>query len=726
MPPSVILKKAKSLVLKKINTGKSRKSAYMAKTYYDYKSIGDMLGNLSNSGQYFAPPDIAILKKYQNEIFALANNFIAHRFNLLGSGWVAVSPDCQCPGFEGYNYSGNAGEYEGREINHYNTVISDEIAGLIKGDYKPIDWQLDFRSGYRWDEETWHKDIEYGSVTGADIKIPWELGRMQHLVILAYAFMLAGTDKRVFAAEFENQVLDFIAHNPPEFGVQWMTSMDVAIRAVNWLVCWDFFIGAGHKFPESFKKVFWESIYMHGKFIANHLEWSDGMRANHYLANITGLLAIAAYLPPDDEINIWLGFAMQEFEKESMYQFYPDGGNFEASAAYHLLSSEFVLFSFLITLKLGGDKSESLKSYISALWKQTPKLELPAKRKYRITQNNSIVFANSLIDRIISVFNFGAAFIKENGTIDQIGDNDGGRLLKLSTADFESSVNKRWYLSLAAGLKEGNIPESAEESFISQFLENYRLRYDSPFTVSQTDTDSLTGVSMTAFKDSGIYIYTTRYYRAVLRCGKIGQNGKGGHSHNDQLSLLLSVKGNDFFIDPGTYNYTAMPALRNKFRSTEYHNTLVLPGHEQNGIPTGSKDGLFWLMGEGSKANVLKATEQGFIGEHFGFRASHRRTVNFELNSIAGFDYCNIGIEKKVHFYLAPEVEIDDNERKSVFQRITLKNGSSIIELSTSTDIFEIKQFQYSPEYGVKRDASVIALDMKGISSSWNIEIISV
>jgi len=61
--------------------------------------------------------------------------------------------------------------------------------------------------GYRWSERLWNKDVKYGSAAGADIKIPWELGRMQHLTVLAYAAILS--DSKNQAAKKDNPYFIF-------------------------------------------------------------------------------------------------------------------------------------------------------------------------------------------------------------------------------------------------------------------------------------------------------------------------------------------------------------------------------------------------------------------------------------------------------------------------------------------------------------------------------------
>ncbi|MEZ7879117.1 MAG: hypothetical protein QMC11_02655, partial [Rhodospirillales bacterium] len=73
--------------------------------------------------------------------------------------------------------------------------------------------------------------IAYGHEPGVDIKIPWELARLQHLPQLALAY----SDQRSqnLVDEFQNQTLDFMSANPPRYGVNWVCTMDVAIRAAN-------------------------------------------------------------------------------------------------------------------------------------------------------------------------------------------------------------------------------------------------------------------------------------------------------------------------------------------------------------------------------------------------------------------------------------------------------------------------------------------------------------
>src|SRR5262249_17115177 len=90
-----------------------------------------------------------------------------------------------------------------------------------------------------------------------------------------------------------------------------------------------------------------------------------------------------------------------------------------------------------------------------------------------------------------------------------------------------------------------------------------------------------TPASFQALPDFGIFVYQFEHYQLTLRCGPVGQDGNGGHAHNDQLSFELAVEDKILVVDPGTYLYTPSCRRRNQFRSTSVHNTLVVPGREQ-------------------------------------------------------------------------------------------------------------------------------------------------
>ncbi len=70
----------------------------------------------------------------------------------------------------------------------------------------------------------------------------------------------------------------------------------------------------------------------------------------------------------------------------------------------------------------------------------------------------------------------------------------------------------------------------------------------------------------------------------IFPFGSVGQEGMGGHAHNDGLSLLVWGAGGHILVDPGNFLYTSNLESRQQYRSTSSHNTLILRSMEQNPI----------------------------------------------------------------------------------------------------------------------------------------------
>ena len=95
----------------------------------------------------------------------------------------------------------------------------------------------------------------------------------------------------------------------------------------------------------------------------------------------------------------------------------------------------------------------------------------------------------------------------------------------------------------------------------------------------------------------------------------------GGHAHADALSIVLTVAGEPLFVDPGTGTYTMDPATRDRFRSSQMHNTLVLEGRD-HAIPRGA---FHWHARTDARMLIARTgTDLDFaVGTHDGY-APHR------------------------------------------------------------------------------------------------------
>jgi hypothetical protein len=152
-------------------------------------------------------------------------------------------------------------------------------------------------------------------------------------------------------------------------------------------------------------------------------------------------------------------------------------------------------------------------------------------------------------------------------------------------------------------------------------------------------------VKLYAYLDFGLYLLRSQRFYLAIRCGPIGQNGNGGHAHNDQLSIELNVDGVDWITDPGTYLYTPLPARRNEYRSVKAH---FAP--QGDGEPGSFKKQLFNL-GDEAKGTCLYFGENEFIGKHRGYGYDVYRSIRLTPHRLNIVDYAD---EDHIHQITAP------------------------------------------------------------------------
>lgn len=455
----------------------------------------------------------------------------------------------------------------------------------------PIDWQRDFKSGYRWPSQ-FYMDLEITRLDDdSDAKVPWELSRGHQLLTLARAARLSGDER--YVGELESQLGAWIDGNPAGEGINWVNAMETALRAVNWVWAVGTVEGLRPLDPE-LRDAFTRSLQVHGRHIAENLEGTPLLRSNHYLSDILGLLVLGAALDGDPEADHWLAQAHRAFEREITRQVLDDGVGFEASTAYHGLALEIFLLARLVAERAGRRFSSRYDARLRAM--------LAASRALR----------------------------HPDGRIPLFGDNDSGRVLP---AGFSRRPTHDHLLWLAAAGFTGRAPLAGPpdpEVAWTLGLERWRRAAGLPAEPSPPDCLEL--------PHGGLYVLSGAGTRVVVRCGGVGQNGHGGHAHNDTLSYELAQTG-PLVVDPGTYAYTFDLEARNEMRATRGHNAVVVDGEEINPfVPTE----IFRLRQVASPTVERWAPEarhSTLVASHDGYRrlagdVVHRRA--FELDRASG------------------------------------------------------------------------------------------
>jgi len=628
MPPQVAARKAARVLGRAL---KNRFMSRMLRRQCTYPGLHQVEGGLTRR---LSALDPTMLAPHAGILRELARRTRLHGFDLLGSGWGRVNRGDTYKGFGQWKYPSGAKlpadwhQAVVRDAWPGNHVRMSMLLSMIEDEsYRPIDWHVDFKSGYRWPLKVWGASTAYGHKPGVDVKVPWELARLQHLSWLALAY--AAEPDEALAREFRHQILDFLAANPPGWGVNWACAMDVAIRAANMVMAWDLFRAHGAAFDEDFEEELAASLLAHGRHVVHYLEWNPNHRGNHYLANLAGLAFIAAALPSSTETDLMLVFAIQQLDAEIQRQFGPDGANFEASTAYHRLSAEMALYAVALVLGLPDERRETLARADITAWKLKPAIERPLAWP---------PFSDATLERLARAARFAADVTKPSGDMVQVGDNDSGRFFKLSP---HGDLDVSHLPAAAQGLFELGAAPTLETAIIAQLAGGRRFspatepartligdapageaRRVSRIVIAPEDGAALNGLDALAYPDFGLFIWKGARAFVSVRCGPIGGNGLGAHAHNDQLAVEIEIDGQPFARDPGTFVYTPDLAARNSYRSALAH---FVPRHGE-AEPARLDLGPFALE-DRAEARALRFAEGEFVGCHQGFGETVWRRV---------------------------------------------------------------------------------------------------
>jgi hypothetical protein len=508
---------------------------------------------------------------------------LAHRMDLLGSGWRTVDPPPAGPG-----------------ISPPNRPRSAALRALLPAGYQPLDWHRDLRSGYRWDPRVPFDRVRFGAVAGADVKGPWELARLQHLPWLALARLLAEAGRwpraeaEACAVECRAQILDLLASAPPRFGVLWACPMDVAIRAANIALTVDLLRLAGAPLDAPALSAVATALREHGRHVIAHLEWHDGPRTNHYLADLAGLAFCGAALD-DAEGAAWMAVAAHQLGVEIPAQFLPDGGCFEGSTLYHRLSADLVLFP--LALLLGRRRR----------WEAADRDGLCRRLRGRPPLTGAPL-PTAALERVPAVVAFAAAIQRPDGRAPQVGDNDSGRLFKphptlaetpdgpredlldlrptvaagralLGRADGGEWVDALLVRALAGGAVVSATPVAApaEDPERPEVLAALDARLTAlPAARRRRTVLPLPGLDprrlvAEAFPHFGLYVLRGPATFIALRCVALDDGHEWGHTHDDNLHLEVWHDGREVVTDPGSCVYTADPPTRDRYRAAAAH-----------------------------------------------------------------------------------------------------------------------------------------------------------
>jgi hypothetical protein len=459
------------------------------------------------------------------------------------------------------------------------------------------DWQLDPVHGGRF--AAWAPSSDLPRPPGLDLKMTWGIGRGDHWVALACGAVLDARRGDELSDALAVSVKDFVAANPVGLGAHWTCAMEVALRAWNLVLALWVLSMRRRPLDAELAAEAAGLLVASGRFILAHLDDDTTVPNNHLACDWLGLLACAEGLPEWPEAVRWRALALDGLRRAVEEQVHEDGTTFEGSVPYHRLATE-VFASGAI-------------------------LAHAARRPL------GLAYAR----RLRALFGATRALVSSAGEIPQIGDNDSGRVLALRE---RSATEAAYLLPLGAALLRdermlvGPGPAGAAE--VAWLLGPDALAWLARARPGRRPASA-------SFPQGGFHALRRAPFEVFVSCGSNGQRGVGGHSHNDKLAIELHVAGRLAVCDPGSPSYTGDPELRNAFRATRAHATVVVDGLEQAPIPP---DRLFALP-EAAGARVVAFDPGGaaerFVGEHAGYARAgvvHERAISVSAEGVVVVD----------------------------------------------------------------------------------------
>ena len=464
----------------------------------------------------------------------------------------------------------------------------------------PPDWHRDPKTGTHAPAARFGKAINYRdeAVVG-DIKYLWELNRHLELVTLAQAWRLSGEGRYREAC---HQFLDdWLARSPYPLGVNWISSLESAIRLVNWSVAWHLLGGfEGVLFAgdagRALRQRWLVSIHQHCHFIRGFLSLHSSAN-NHLLGELMGLFVASVTWPVFEESPVWLEFAQAAFTREALLQTGDDGVNREQAVYYH----HEVMDMMLICAQVGA----------SALRPMPP----------------------AFLARLEAMADYLAALMDSEGQVPMWGDADDAHIVRWVPGP-QGNVYRPLLAVAAVLFQRPDFKHAAGP------LDD-KVRW----LLGDTGAQTWAGLAASAkphhpwaFRSGGMYLLGSGFgqrdeVKLVLDCAPLGYLGIAAHGHADALSFTLAVGGEQVLVDPGTFAYHTQAVWRNHFRGTAAHNTVCVDGADQSEIA----GAFLWLRKAVSRCRLHRTstTVQVFEGEHDGYAALadpviHRRRVEYD------------------------------------------------------------------------------------------------
>jgi hypothetical protein len=540
----------------------------------------------------------------------------------------------------------------------------------------PIDWHRDPSTGTRAPMRHWSRIAYLDPTVVGDYKLLWELNRHQHFVTLGQAYAYS-RDTR-YAEAFASQLASWIGANPPRIGVNWASSLEVSYRAIAWLWALQLFAEAPELTDELLLMAL-ESLRRHATHVERYLSTYYSPNT-HLTGEALGLLYLGTALPIFAASERWRATGWSILREQSTRQVRPDGTYFEQALYYHRYTCDIFHHALLLADANGWPRERVLRERVERL-------------------DEFLVHA-----------------VHPDGTVPLVGDDDGGRLLRL---DGLPTRDARPTLATGAAIFERGDMRWLAGDAVEETL--WLLGEGGARTLAAT-TPAAPPERSRGFRDGGFYVMRDGW-RPDSTSALVDGGAHGalncGHAHADALSLEVSAGGRPVLTDSGTFSYTG--AERDAFRATAAHNTATVDGESSSVVA-----GLFhWRHIAHTTVHAWSTTDAAdfWRGSHDGYRrladpATHERSILFlrgryivVLDAIVAEG----AHEWSLHWHVAPNLEVSEAAASAVAITDPSRTHGHLLELVSLGDGALQRGTSWRSEvYGARSAAPALTYTSKG------------
>jgi len=353
-----------------------------------------------------------------------------------------------------------------------------------------------------------------------DVKFTWQPARFGWVYFLGRAFWITKDER--YPKAFWQYAEIFWGTNPVNFGPNWTSGQEVALRLMALVFAAQIFADSNHTTPKRISRLT-QSITEHAVRIPASLVYARAQNNNHLLSEAVGLITASLTLPDHPDAQRWEKLGWHWYTWGIDHQINSEGAYMQSGANYHRLMLQLALWIHAAT-----DINIPVASYA----------RLAAATRWLL----------ALCD-------------PQTGRVPNLGPNDGAYIFPLTVLpfhDYRPVLSAASLAFLGAPAFEPGLWDEIGFWFSGQrSLDAHEINY------------SFKGPAVLRNKASDSWAY--------LRAAKF--TNRPGHA--DQLHLDLWWRGHNIAQDAGTYRYSAAPPWDNALTDSAVHNTVTVAGLEQ-------------------------------------------------------------------------------------------------------------------------------------------------